>query len=48
MNHNPLLDTSKYQVQYMGGFVEYMATNQISENMLLQVDSEGDHFLLLK
>ena len=48
VNRNPLLDTSKYEVEYFDGYVEEMTTNQIAENMLSQIDSEGNHFLLLK
>ena len=48
VNQNPLLDTRKFEVQYLGGFVEKMTVNHITENMLLQVESEENHFILLK
>ena len=48
LNRNPLLDTSKYKVQYIDGFVEDMNENQITEKILLQVDSERNQFFLMK
>ena len=48
MISNPLLGQIKYEVQYLDDFVEHMTQNQIADNMLLRVDYEGNHFLLLK
>ena len=39
---------SKYEVEYLDGYIEEMTNNQISENMLSQIDSQGYHFFLLK
>ena len=38
VNCNPLLDTSKYELQYLDGFMENMASNQIADNTVSQVD----------
>ena len=48
VNRNPLLDISKYKVEYLDGYIEEMTNNQITENILSQIDSEVNHFLLLK
>ena len=48
VNHNPLLDTRNYEVQYVDDFMEEMTANHIAENMLSQVYSEGNHFLFIK
>ena len=48
VNRNPLLDTSKYEVDYHNGYIEEMTTNQISKNVLSQIESQDNHFLLLK
>ena len=48
VNQNPLIDTSKYEVQYLVFFVEDITVNQTTENMLSQVKSEKDHLVLLK
>ena len=48
MNRNPLINTMKYEVYYLDGFVEEMTVDQIAENMLLQVKYEGDDLLLIK
>ena len=39
VNHNPLLYTRKYELQYLDGFMEEITANQISENVLSQVES---------
>jgi hypothetical protein len=39
---NPLLDTRMYEVMYHDGHVESMAANVINENMIAQVDDEGN------
>ena len=48
VRRNPILNTSRYEVQYLDGFVEEMTSNQIADNMLSQVDSVGNHFLLIQ
>ena len=30
VNLNPLINTSKYEFQYLGGFVEYITANHIT------------------
>jgi hypothetical protein len=48
-NHkNPLLDTSKYIIEYDDGTSDRMFANSIAENIYSQVDDEGRHFVLLK
>ena len=37
VNCNPLLDTSKYELQYLDGFMENMASNQIADNTVSKV-----------
>ena len=39
VNHKPLLYTRKYELQYLDGFMEEITANQISENVLSQVES---------
>ena len=48
VNKNLFLDKSKYEVDYLDGYIEKMTTDKISENILSQIDSQGNHFLLLK
>ena len=48
VNRNPLLDTSKYELQYLDGFMEAMNENQTADKMLSQLESEGDRLLLIK
>ena len=48
VNQNPLLDTSKYDVEYLDNYIEEMDTNQIAKNMLSRIESQGDHLFLIK
>ena len=48
VNWNPSLDTSKYEVEYLDGYNEEMTNNQMDENMLSSIDSQGNNFLLIK
>ena len=48
LNRNPFLDTIKYEVEYLDGCIEEITTNQIAKNMVSHIDSQGNHFLLLK
>ena len=48
VNWNPLLDTSKYKVEYLDGYIEVMTTNQNAKNMALHIDFEDNYLLLLK
>ena len=45
-NDNPILDTRMYKVKYLDGFTTSMAANSIAENMLAQVDEEGNFHVL--
>ena len=47
-NKNPILDTRVYDVMFPDGAVCQYAANIIAENMYSQVDSNGQHTLLLK
>ena len=40
-NNNPLLDSRKYEVEYIDGHVEELTANIIAENLITQVDEEG-------
>ena len=48
VNKNLFLDKSKYEVDYLDGYIEKMTTDKISENILSQIDSQGNQLLLLK
>ena len=47
-NPNPILDTRIYEVQFPDGHVLDYAANVIAESIFLQVDDEGNQFLLLQ
>ena len=47
-NPNPILDTRIYEVQFSDGHVLDYAANLIAESIYLQVDDEGNQFLLLQ
>lgn len=42
-NHNPILDSSVYEVEFPDGEVMEYAANVIAENLYTQVDEEGRH-----
>ena len=44
---NPITNTRLYEVEYFDGTVDTLATNVIAENILLQVDKEGQRQLLM-
>ena len=44
---NPLLDTSRYVVEYYDGSTDVLSANVIAEAIYSQVDDEGRDFLLL-
>ena len=46
-HNNPLLDTRRYEVEYIDGSIEIMSANIIAENVLAQVNEEGHRQLLL-
>ena len=43
---NPILDTRRYHLEYTDGTEEIMAANIIAENLLSQVDEEGNRQML--
>ena len=46
-NHNPLLDSRVFEVEYEDGTIEPMLTNVIAENILSQVDDEGHKQIMM-
>jgi hypothetical protein len=45
---NPLLDSRKYEVEYVDGNVEELTANIIAENLIAQVDEEGHRQMMLE
>ena len=46
-NNNPLLDSRQYEVEFRDGRVEVLSANIIAENLLAQVDDDGNRYLLI-
>ena len=46
-NHNPILDTRTYEVEFPDGKQAEFSANVIAENMYAQCDTEGNQHLLL-
>ena len=46
-NNNPLLDSRRYEVEFIDGSIEVLTANIIAENILAQVNEEGHRQLLL-
>ena len=46
-NNNPLLDSRKYEVEYIDGHVEELTANIIAENLIAQVDEEGQRQMMM-
>jgi hypothetical protein len=46
-NYNPLLDSRKYEVEYVDGHVEELTANIIAENLIAQVDEEGQRQMMM-
>ena len=44
---NPLLDSRQFEVEYIDGTTEILSANEIAENILLQVDDQGQRQLVL-
>ena len=44
---NPLLDSRKYEVEYVDGHVEELTANLIAENIIAQIDKEGRRQMML-
>lgn len=47
LHSNPLLDTRQYEVEFKDGSMETLSANIIAENLLAQVDEEGQRQMLL-
>ena len=45
-NENPLWDTTVYEVEYVDGHKASLTANAISQNMLAQVDDDGNRHVL--
>ena len=43
---NPILDTRMYEVEYQDGHMAALAANLIAENLVVQVDEEGNRSVL--
>ena len=46
-HNNPMLDSRKYEVEYIDGHVEELTANLIAENLMAQVDEEGRRQMML-
>ena len=46
-SNNPLLDSRKYEVEYLDGTTEVLTANIIVENLLAQVDDQGHRHLMI-
>jgi hypothetical protein len=46
-NNNPILDTRLYEVEFIDGTIESITANAIAENLLAQVDAEGQRQLMI-
>ena len=47
-NYNPMHNASMYEVEFSDGSTEEVSANVIAENILSQVDAEGNHSQILK
>ena len=45
-NDNPILDTRIYEVEYLDGYKESLAENEIALNLFSNVDEEGNRYVL--
>ena len=46
--YNPILDQSKYLVEFSDGTTKEIYANLIAESMFSDIDSEGHHYRILK
>ncbi len=46
-DNNPLLDSRKYKVEYVNRHVEELTANAIAENLIAQVDEEGQRQMMM-
>ena len=46
-NENPLLDSRVYEIEYVDGSLDNMSANIIAENLLSQVDEEGNRQMMI-
>jgi len=47
-NKNPILDSRMYEVEFMDGTMEKLTANVITENIMAQIDAEGNRQMLLR
>ena len=47
-NTNPILDTQVYEVEFLDGTIAEYAANVLAEALYMQVNTDGNRFLLLK
>ena len=47
-NSNPLLDSRRYEVEFIDGRTDVFAANTIAENLLAQVDDDGRRLMLIE
>ena len=45
--NNPLLDSRRYEIEYTNEVTEAFAVNTIAENLLVQVDDQGQRNLMM-
>ena len=45
-SEKPILDTRMYEVEYADGYKAAMTANNIASNLFVQVDQDGNHFVL--
>ena len=46
-SNNPLLDSWRYELEYLDGTTEVLTANIIAENLLAQVDDQGHCHLII-
>ena len=47
ISNNPVLDSRKYEVEYVDGNTAIMAANVMAENLMAQVDEHGNRNLMI-
>ena len=47
-SNNPLLDSRQYKIEYLDGTTEVLVANIIAENLLAQVDDQGQRHLMIE
>ena len=46
-SNNPLVDSRRYEVEYLDVITEFLTANIIAENLLAQVDDQGHRHLMI-